>query len=114
MAKDVSIAVEKYINKQGEEKTKYVKIGTIMEGQNGEYMLLEPTVDLAGCLALQNMMNHKQGKEVRTNLIASVFERNNQQAPAQQASQQAALPPQDPLDDGIPFSSITYKHSMVM
>lgn len=106
MPKDVSIAVEKYTNKQGEEKTKYVKVGTIMDGQNGEYMLIEPTVDLAGCLALQNMMNHKQGKEVRTNLIASVFDRNQQGQAPQQASQQAAPPPQDPLDGDIPFTPI--------
>jgi len=96
MPKDVSLAVEKYTNKQGEEKTKYVKIGTIREGQNGEYMLIEPTVDLAGCLALQNMMNHKQGKEVRTNLIASIFDRQQ----GQQQAQQAAQPE---LDGDIPF-----------
>ena len=110
MAKDLVIKTGTYTNKNGEEKGNYVKVGTILQSNDGgEYALLEPTVDLAGCLAMQNMMNHKAGKQVRSNLIASIFDRNKQQqqAPQQpQQSQQAAPPPQDPLSDDIPFSPI--------
>ena len=64
-------------------------------------------MNIAGCLAKQNMMNHKNGKTIRDSLMVSVFDdSNNQQAPqpaspvvgANSGSAQG-----DGLDDDIPF-----------
>ncbi len=45
---DISVANGKYTDKEGNEKNVYKKIGVILEGDNGPYMLLERSVNLAG------------------------------------------------------------------
>ena len=52
-----------FTNKDGEVKNKWVQVGTILENNNGEYVLLDPTINLAGF--------DRQGRD---NLIASIFE----------------------------------------
>ena len=91
MAKQrLAIKTGEYTNQQGETKGEYTRLGVIMDGQNGQYLLLDPSVSLAGCLAKQNRMNHKAGKEVRDSLMVSVFDDSqNQQQQAPQGQQQA-------------------------
>ena len=57
---DLSATVGEY---EADGKTKYrsVRLGVLMEGEHGKYLLLEPTVDLAGVLALQRMHQHQKG-----------------------------------------------------
>ena len=116
MAKSLTIKIGTYTNNEGQEKGNYVRLGTLMQGQDGgEYLIIDPTVSLAGCLTRQNMMNHKAGKPIRDSLMVSIFDNSQQQAPQQQAPQQQA--PQNQLpnqasnqaahpfmpEDSIPF-----------
>ena len=86
--------------KDGQEKGEYVKVGVIMSNQNGEYAILDPTVNLAG-IAYKQRVNGiaKTGSD---SVIASIFEDKPQQAPQQyqQAPQQA---PQQFDDSDIAF-----------
>lgn len=86
--------------KDGETKNRYTDIGVILSNQNGDYILLNPGVSLAGILAQQNATNN----EPRTNVMCSVFDNDNrQQAPQRQAPQQQNSAPSD-FDVGtIPF-----------
>ena len=93
--KRLMIKVGEY-QKDGQTKGEYVRIGALMESQNGEYVLLDPTVNLAGCLLKQRMMNPSKPSKA---VMVSVFtdEPRQQSAPAESAS--AA----DPYDQEIPF-----------
>lgn len=114
MAKSLTIKVGEFTNQQGETKGNYVRVGSLMQGNDGgEYIILDPTVSLAGCLTRQNFMNHKNGKPVRDSLMVSIFDNNGQQQQnnnQQQGQQQAAsaqnnAPAQQgrEFDDDIPF-----------
>jgi len=105
MAKDIVVGVEKY-TKDGQEKTKYLKIGVILSNANGEYALLDPTVNLAGVMLKQRLMNpQKAGSSV----IASIFDNDNRQGGQQ--NQQAA-PPASEFDDDIPFAPLRHTHAI--
>ena len=80
--------------KDGQDKGEYTKIGVILDNQNGEYMLLDPSVSLAGVLLKQNALAAKENKPMRDSVMVSIFadeQGQQQQAPQQQAQQQ---PPQ--------------------
>lgn len=79
-----------YTNQQGEQKGEYTRIGVLMDGDNGQYMLLDPTVNLAGVLAKQNVMASNEGKPMRDSVMVSVFDNDNQN----QGQQQYQQPPQ--------------------
>ena len=72
--------------KDGETKGEYTKLGVVLSNDNGEYMLLDPTVSLAGVLAKQNALAMKQNKPIRDSVMVSFFEDDNQQ-PQQQPQQ---------------------------
>lgn len=76
--------------KDGQTKTRYQDIGVIQSNSNGEYVLLNPAVNLAGVLAQQNAMNGEQ----RTNVMCSVFDNQSQQQAAPQQQYQQQPPPQ--------------------
>lgn len=100
-----------YTNQQGEQKGEYTRIGVLMDGDNGQYMLLDPTVNLAGVLAKQNAMAANEGKPMRDSVMISVFDNDNQGqqqqggyqqqqqqggwGQAQQSQQQYQQPPQN-------------------
>ena len=76
--------------KDGETKGEYTNIGVILNNDNGEYMLMDVGVSLAGLLAKQNVMNQNDGKQARGSLMVSIFEEqqnNNQQGGQQQNNQ---------------------------
>lgn len=98
MAKDLVASVSKYTNNNGEEKYQNVKVGVILEKDGREFALIDPTVNLAGVLAKQNMLNHQEGRQIRDSVMCSVFDNSNRQQQAPAAPQQ-----QDDLDSGIPF-----------
>jgi len=87
-----------------------MKLGVVLSNDNGSYVLLDPSVNLAGALIKQNIMAEKQGKPARDMLMVSIFEDDNQRQQPQQQSQPAQQSPQNnaPVDDGfddeIPFN----------
>ena len=82
--------VGEYTNQQGETKGRYTNLGVLMTGSDGgEYMLLDPTVNMAGVFALQASMNAMNSKPTSDRVMVSVWEENSQQqAPQQQGSYQ--------------------------
>ena len=96
MTKRLAAKTGTYQNQQGEQKGEYTQIGVLMNGDNGEYMLLDPTVNLAGVLAKQNAMAFNEGKPMRTSVMVSVFANENQQQQPQQQQQGGWGQPQQP------------------
>lgn len=85
MAKRLVAKTGEY-QKDGQVKGEYTKLGVVLSNQNGEYMLLDPSVSLAGVLAKQNALAMSKGEQVRDNVMVSIFEDDNQQQ--QQGQQQ--------------------------
>ena len=105
MAKRIVAKIGTY-EKDGQTKGEYAKLGVVLNNSNGDYMLLDPSISLAGVLAKQNVMAFKAGTEQRDMVMISIFDDdnqgqnnnqgqqqgfqngNNQQAPQQQQNQQ--------------------------
>lgn len=83
--------------KDGQTKGRYTEIGVILSNANGEYVLLDPSVNLAGVLMQQQAMG-KQGDRV----MVSIFENRTQQN-QEYSQQQYSAPPQRDLEDEIPW-----------
>lgn len=79
---DLKVKTGEYQNQQGETKGEYITLGVVMRGDNGYFAILDPSVNLAGCLLKQNQMNATNGKAQRDGLMVSLFD------PAQQGQQQ--------------------------
>lgn len=88
MTKRLVAKTGEYTNQQGETKGEYTKIGVLMSGNNGEFLLLDPSINLAGVLLKQNALAAAQGKPVRDSVMISVFEDSNQGQNQQQGYQQ--------------------------
>lgn len=97
MAKRLVAKTGEY-QKDGQTKGEYTKIGVVLSNQNGEYMLLDPAVSLAGVLAKQNAMAISKGEQVRDNVMVSIFDDENQgqQQQPQQQQQGGWGQPQQP------------------
>ena len=97
MTKRLLAKVGTYTNAQQELKNEYVKLGILKDGENGgEYIILDPSINLAGVLLKQNALAAKEGKQQRDAVMVSVFENDNQQQPHpnQQQSQGFQQQPQ--------------------
>lgn len=89
MTKKILAKVGTYQNAQNETKNDYVKIGVVMSNENGEYLLLDPTVSLSGVLQKQNALAAKENKPQRDMVMGGIFdEQQNQSAPPQQQGYQ--------------------------
>jgi hypothetical protein len=99
MAKRIMAKTGEYQNQQNETKGEYTKLGVMLNNNNGDYMLLDPSVNLAGVLIKQNALAAKTGKDQRDMVMISIFDDDNQGqqqapqsqggfAPQQQAPQQ--------------------------
>lgn len=95
MAKRITAKVEEY-QKDGETKGKYVEIGVILNNDNGDYILLDPSVSLSGILAKQNALEFSKGGQMRSNIMCSVFDNDNQQQAQQPQQQQGGFKQQAP------------------
>lgn len=62
--KDLAVKIREYVNNAGEKKGEYVNVGSIMEGDNGQYITLNRTFNPAGVPNPEN----------RTTFIVSQFE----------------------------------------
>lgn len=80
MTKRLSAITGEYNDKQtGQQKAEWTNIGVILQSQNGkEYMLLDPSISLAGVLAKQNALAISKGEQVRDNVMVSLIDENNQ------------------------------------
>ena len=80
--KRLSAVVGEY-TKDNQQKAEWANIGVIGIGKNGkEYMLLDPTVNLAGVLVKQNVLAQKRNEAPSDMVMASIFEEtNNNQKP---------------------------------
>tara|TARA_R110000823_G_C15900135_1_gene496864 strand:+ start:1242 stop:1610 length:369 start_codon:yes stop_codon:yes gene_type:complete len=87
MAKRIVAKTGEY-QKDGQTKGEYTKLGVMLSNDNGEYMLLDPSVSLAGVLIKQNSLAAKSGGQQRDMLMISIFEDDNQQ---QNNSQQSGF-----------------------
>ena len=82
MAKRLSAKVGEY-EKDGETKGEYVQIGVILNNDNGEFLLLDPSISLSGVLAKQNALEFKKGGQFRDNVMCGIYE--EQQSSPQQS-----------------------------
>ena len=91
-------------------KARWQNVGVIMSGQHGEYVLLDPAVNLSGVLQKQNAMaaeKRARGEDAKmsTAVMVSIFDEQNQnngqQSGGQQQGNQQSGPQQ--YDDDIPF-----------
>jgi len=111
MTKRITAVTGEYQNQQGEQKAEFTQIGIVGVSGNGkEYVLLDPSVSLAGVLAKQNALAMKRNEPVKDMVMCSVFENDNnqqnapqqgyQQQPQQGYQQQGNQPPQQGYQQG--------------
>ena len=77
MAKRILAKTGEY-QKDGQAKGEYTKLGVMLNNNNGDYMLLDPSVSLAGVLIKQNALAAKKNQEQRDMVMISIFEDDNQ------------------------------------
>ena len=100
MTKRLMIKVDEY-QKDSQTKGKYVELGVILSGENGEYALINPTVNIAGCLMQQRVMS--QGKENKGKgdmVMCSIFERDRDSGQSQDGQAQSG---DVEFNDSVPF-----------
>ena len=88
MAKRLVVKTGEYTNQQGETKGEYTKVGVMLENNNGEFVLLDPSVNLAGVLIKQNALAAQKGQQPRDSVMVSIFADENQNATPQQGYNQ--------------------------
>lgn len=78
--KRLSAVVGEYTDKQsGQQKADWSNVGIIGVSQKGkEYMLLDPTVNLAGVLLKQNILAANKGEKLSDMVMISIIEDTNQ------------------------------------
>lgn len=111
MAKQIKARVGEYTDRNtGEVKGIWADIGVILSNDNGEYIMLNPTVDLAGVLMKQRFLAQKTKGKTGDNVMCSIFDNANKQGGGQQQAKQPPAQQQagpqsnfDDFDDDIPF-----------
>ncbi len=100
MTKRLSAKVGEY-QKDSDTKGEYVQIGVILNNDNGEFLLLDPSVSLAGVLAKQNALEFKKGGQMRDNVMCGIYEENNSQQGQQQGHQSGGFSQQGQQSGGF-------------
>jgi len=87
--KRLSAVVGEYTDKQtNQQKADWSNVGIIGVSQNGkEYMLLDPSVSLAGILLKQNVLAANKGEKLSDMVMISIIEDNQQNRQPQQQQQ---------------------------
>ena len=83
--------------KDGQEKGEYVKIGVILSNDNGEYALIDPTINLAGVMIKQRILNPQKAGDM---VMCGIYTDEPKQT--MQNDEPQTTPPTD-FDDDIPF-----------
>ena len=102
MVKKLVAKVGEY-EKDGQTKGRYVTLGVILRNDNGEYAILDPSVNIAGCLTQQNMTNHKAGRRTGDKLMVSIFDDDNRNGGGSESGGGAGSGGGSDMDDEIPF-----------
>lgn len=109
MARRIVAKTGEYTNQQGEKKNEWTKIGVIMSNDNGDYVMLDPTVNLSGVLQKQNMLaaqklKNGENAKIGSSVMCSVFDDSNQagQSSPQQNTGGGAM---GGNFDDVPFAS---------
>lgn len=102
MTKRCAAKVGEY-EKDGQMKGEYVNIGVILSNEKGEYLLLDPTVNLAGVLMKQRVLAQKNQKKGGDMVSCGIFEKDRQQAPQQNPPSGSGGEFDSFDDDSIPF-----------
>ncbi len=80
MTKRLSAVTGNYTNQQGEQKAEWTNVGVLITGKNGkDYVLLDPSINLAGVLLKQNAIAAKEGKAPSDTVMLSVFDEQQNQ-----------------------------------
>lgn len=80
MTKRLSAVTGNYTNQQNEQKAEWTNVGVLITGKNGkDYVLLDPSVNLAGVLLKQNAIAAKEGKPPSDTVMLSVFDEQQNQ-----------------------------------
>jgi len=87
MSKKLIAKVGTY-QKNGETKNEYDELGVMLENDNGPYILLDPSINLAGVLLKQNIHAATEGKQARSNVMISIFDSEQNQQQSNQVQQQ--------------------------
>lgn len=92
---DLAVKTGSYTDSQGQEKGRWLNIGSVMSGNDGgQFMIIDRTFNPAG---LPNPEN-------RTSILVSMFEPKDGGGQAQQRQSAPAPAPAPQIDDGsIPF-----------
>ena len=102
MTKRLSAVVGEY-TKDGQQKAEWANIGVIGTGKNGkEYVLLDPTVNLAGVLLKQNVLAQKRNEAPSDMVMTSVFDDSQQQGQGNQGGYQQQVQPHPNQSGGVP------------
>ena len=99
MSKRIAAKTGEY-QKDGQTKGEYTKLGVMLDNNNGEYMLLDPSVSLAGVLVKQNALAAKTGGQQRDMVMVSIFD-DSQQPQQQQPQQQQGFQQQPQQQQGF-------------
>mgnify|MGYP003660818437 CR=1 FL=1 len=106
MTKRLSAVVGEYTDKQsGQQKAEWASLGIIGVSANGkEYMLLDPTINLAGVLLKQNVLAANKGEKLSDMVMISIIDeqaqnnnqgqQNNNQHQGHNQQQQGGFAPQ--------------------
>ena len=80
MTKRLSAVVGEYNDKQtNQQKAEWASIGVIGVSSKGkEYMLLDPTINLAGVLLKQNILAANKGEKLSDMVMVSIIDEQNQ------------------------------------
>lgn len=89
---DLAVKTGSYQDNQGNNKNRYQNIGTLMEGDNGKFILLDPLINLAA-------VPREQGKD---RIMVSMFDPREQNAPSSANTHSQNRANSAPADD-IPF-----------
>ena len=102
--KRIAAKTDEY-EKDGQTKGKYVDLGVILSNDNGEYILLNPSVNLAGILMQQRILAQKTKKKAGGSVICSIFDNDqDDRRPTQSGGQDSGASQQSQnFDDDIPF-----------
>jgi len=84
---DAVVKVGEYTDNQGNTKGRYENVGSVMQGDNGQFLILKRTFNAAGVPNPDN----------KDSVIVSFFEQNNQ---GQQQSNQQQAPQQNQYQGG--------------
>lgn len=87
--------------KDGQIKGRYTEVGVIMSNDKGEYVLLDPSVNLAGVLLQQQALARETNGRSGDRVMVSIFDNDRQSQGGQSGGQQSQAPAD--LEDSIPF-----------